>query len=52
VVEGLLGEAVPATAIEVAAIRLNLAEDLEDLLLAEPFLHAPLLPVRPIKRLG
>jgi hypothetical protein len=47
-VEGLLAKAVPATDSEVAAIRLGLAEDLDDLLLTEPFLHAPLLLLRGI----
>ena len=48
VVEGLFGDAVLTADIEVVASRFGLAQDLDDLLLGEPFLQAPLLLPRGI----
>jgi hypothetical protein len=45
-VEGLLGDAVLAAEVEVVAAGGCFAQDLYDLLLAKPFLHAPLLPLQ------
>jgi hypothetical protein len=48
VVKGLLGDAVLATDIEVIARHVGLAQDLDDLLLAEALLQAPLRLLRGI----